>query len=69
MCLGHRLLPNRDMLVTERRGRVRLVRDGKLLPAAIATVPVTASGEGGLLGIATHTQCRQQSPLLPLLHD
>jgi len=25
-----------------------------LLPAAIATVPVTASGEGGLLGIATH---------------
>jgi len=24
-----------------------------MLPAAIATVPVTASGEGGLLGIAT----------------
>jgi len=56
MCLGHRLLPNRDMLVTGVGGRVRLVRDGKLLPAAIATVPVTASGEGGLLGIATHPQ-------------
>jgi glucose/arabinose dehydrogenase len=42
------------MLVTERRGRVRLVRGGKLLPAAIATVSVTANGEGGLLGIATH---------------
>lgn len=51
---GIAFLPNRDMLVTERRGRVRLVRDGKLLPATIATVPVTASGEGGLLGIATH---------------
>lgn len=51
---GIAFLPNGDMLVTERRGRVRLVRHGKLLPAAIVTVPVTASGEGGLLGIATH---------------
>ncbi|CAA9367948.1 hypothetical protein AVDCRST_MAG94-3894 [uncultured Leptolyngbya sp.] len=51
---GIAFVPNGDMIVTERRGQVRLVRGGKLLPAAIATVPVSASGEGGLLGIAAH---------------
>lgn len=47
-------LPNGDMLVTERPGRVRLVRDGKLHPSPVATIDVTDSGEGGLLGIAAH---------------
>ncbi|WP_066383080.1 PQQ-dependent sugar dehydrogenase [Anabaena sp. CA = ATCC 33047] len=51
---GIAFLPNQDMLVTERPGRVRLVRDGKLIPQPVATIDVTASGEGGLLGIATH---------------
>ncbi len=51
---GIAFLPNQDMLVTERPGRVRLVRDGKLLQKPVATIDVTASGEGGLLGIATH---------------
>ncbi|MEA5512445.1 PQQ-dependent sugar dehydrogenase [Nodularia sp. UHCC 0506] len=50
---GIAFLPNDKMLVTERPGRVRLVENGELKPP-IATVNVTASGEGGLLGIATH---------------
>ena len=32
-------LPNGDMLITERNGKVRLMRDGKLDPAPIAGVP------------------------------
>jgi len=51
---GIAFLPNRDMLVTERPGRVRLVRDGKLVSQPVATINVTDSGEDGLLGIATH---------------
>ncbi|MBW4560557.1 MAG: PQQ-dependent sugar dehydrogenase [Mojavia pulchra JT2-VF2] len=47
-------LRNRDMLVTERAGRVRLVRDSKLVQKPVATINVTDSGEGGLLGIAAH---------------
>lgn len=51
---GIAFLPNNDLLVTERPGRVRLVQDGKLRPQAIATVNVSDRGEGGLLGIAVH---------------
>ena len=32
-------LPNGDMLVTERNGKLRMVRDGKLDPDPIAGVP------------------------------
>ena len=32
-------LPNGDMLVTERNGKLRIVRDGKLDPDPIAGVP------------------------------
>jgi glucose/arabinose dehydrogenase len=49
---GLAFLPGGDVLVTERPGRIRLLRGGKLLDAPVATVPATASGEGGLLGIA-----------------
>lgn len=51
---GIAFLSDRDMLVTERAGRVRLVQDGKLRPQPVATINVSNSGEGGLLGIATH---------------
>ncbi|ODG98109.1 glucose sorbosone dehydrogenase [Nostoc sp. KVJ20] len=51
---GIAFLPNQDMLVSERPGRVRLVRDSKLVQKPVATINVTDSGEGGLLGIATH---------------
>ncbi len=51
---GLAFLPNGDLLVSERPGRVRLVQKGKLRPQAIATIKVSDRGEGGLLGIATH---------------
>jgi glucose/arabinose dehydrogenase len=48
-------LPNGDMLVTERPGRLRIVRKGKLLPAAVEGVPaVRAQGQGGLLEVVLH---------------
>jgi glucose/arabinose dehydrogenase len=46
-------LPDRRALVTERPGRVRLLeRDGRLQRRPVARVPVSAQGEGGLLGLA-----------------
>lgn len=50
---GIAFLPNNKMLVTERPGRVRLVENGELKPP-VANLKITASGEGGLLGIAAH---------------
>ena len=48
-------LPNGDMLVTERAGRLRLVRNGVLEPEPVAGVPkVQAGGTSGLLDIALH---------------
>lgn len=51
---GIAFLPNGNMLVTERPGRIRLVQNGKLRPQPIANINVSDSGEGGLLGIAAH---------------
>jgi glucose/arabinose dehydrogenase len=53
---GILFLNDTDMLVTERAGRIRLVRNGQLQPSPVATVAVAAQGEGGLLGIAAHPQ-------------
>ena len=48
-------LPNDDMLVTERDGRLRLVRDGMLDPHEISGVPtVRTDGNGGLMDVAVH---------------
>jgi glucose/arabinose dehydrogenase len=48
-------LPGGDMLVTERPGRLRIVRDGRLLPAPVDGVPeVFARGQGGLLDVVPH---------------
>jgi aldose sugar dehydrogenase len=48
-------LPDGGMLVTERPGRLRLIRDGVLEPDAISGVPVVRSeGNGGLQDIALH---------------
>ena len=48
-----------DFLVTERPGRVRLVREGVLVPQPVATVPLAPGGESGLLGIVLHPQFAQ----------
>src|SRR4051812_29795273 len=46
-------LPSGQGPVTERLGRVRLLtRAGRLRPLPVARVPVSALGEGGLLGLA-----------------
>ena len=48
-------LPNGDMLVTERPGRLRIVRDGALLRDPVDGVPeVVDRGQGGLLDVVLH---------------
>jgi len=48
-------LPNGDMLVTERAGRLRIIRSGVLDPQPVAGVPkVQAGGTSGLLDVALH---------------
>ena len=52
---GFAWLPNKDLLVTERPGRVRIVENGKLRAAPIFTVPdVEPSSESGLMDISVH---------------
>ena len=48
-------LANGDVLVTERPGRLRIIRDGELLPHSVPGVPeVLAEGQGGLLDVVLH---------------
>jgi glucose/arabinose dehydrogenase len=48
-------LPGGDTLITERPGRLRIVRNGKLLPNAVEGLPpVVPSSQGGLLEVAVH---------------
>jgi glucose/arabinose dehydrogenase len=50
-------LPDGDMLVTERPGRLRIVRDGELLPDPVPGVPeVVAQGQGGLFDVVPHPE-------------
>lgn len=50
-------LPNGDMLVTERPGRLRIVRNGTLLAAAVEGVPkVLHEGQGGLFDVVPHPE-------------
>ncbi len=50
-------LPNGDLLITERPGRLRLVKGNKLAAEPIAGTPtVAARGQGGLLEVALHPQ-------------
>lgn len=54
---GLAFLPGGDMLVTERAGRLRLIRNGVLEPVAISGVPrVVADNQGGLLDVVVHPQ-------------
>ena len=54
---GMAFLPNGDVLITERAGQVRIVRDGVLDPAPIAGAPtVHAVRLSGLLDIALHPE-------------
>jgi glucose/arabinose dehydrogenase len=44
--------PDGRLFVTERPGRIRVVREGRLAPAPVASLNVLARGEGGLMGLA-----------------
>jgi glucose/arabinose dehydrogenase len=53
-------LPDGSQLITERPGRLRIVRNGKLDPAPIAGVPpVLAAGQGGLMDVSLHPRFAQ----------
>ena len=52
---GIAFLPDGRILITERAGEIRIVKDGKLLDEKISGVPaVYAEGQGGLLDIQLH---------------
>lgn len=44
--------PDGRLFVSERPGRIRVVAGGRLDPIPWATLPVTATGESGLMGLA-----------------
>lgn len=55
-------LPDGGILITERPGRLRLVRNGVLEPEPIAGLPaIYAKGLGGLMDIALHPRFAQNS--------
>lgn len=55
-------LPNGDMLVTEKPGRLRIVRAGNLLPEAVPGVPeVFYNGQGGLFEVVPHPDFEENS--------
>ena len=58
---GIAFLPNGDMLVTERPGRLRVIRNGVLDPAPLGGVPtdIVGVGLGGMLDVALHPQYAQ----------
>ena len=59
---GLEFLPNGDLLVTERSGRLRLIRDGVLQPEPIAGVPeVRYRNHGGLLDVELHPKFAENS--------
>src|ERR1700688_188246 len=64
-------LPNGDMLVTERNGKLRLVRDGRLDPEPIAGVPAVHSVRlSGLMEILPHPDfARNQTVYLTYTKD
>ncbi len=50
-------LPDGDVLITERSGRLRILRHGQLLPDPVPGLPaVAAVGQGGLLDLALHPE-------------
>jgi len=53
-------LPDGRMLVTEKAGRLRIVKDGKLDPQPVDGLPeVTVHGQGGLMDVALHPQFKE----------
>ena len=47
-------LPDERALVSERPGRIRLIKEGKLQAESYLEIDVAHDGEGGLMGLAVH---------------
>jgi glucose/arabinose dehydrogenase len=60
-------LPDGRALVSERPGRIRLIKEGKLLGSPYAAVEVNHEGEGGLMGLALHPDFPRK-PFLYAMH-
>lgn len=57
-------LPDGSQLVTERNGRLRRIRDGKLQEAPVEGLPeLEVTGQGGLLGVILHPDFEQNRTL------
>ncbi len=58
---GMAFLPDGSLLVTERPGRLRLIKDDALVSEPIAGLPsqIEAQGQGGLLDVALHPNFEQ----------
>src|SRR5437868_3140361 len=56
-------LPGGDMLVTERAGKLRLIRNGLLMPEPVKGVPAVRAAGGGLLDIVPDPQFAQNKRL------
>jgi len=57
---GMVFLDNGDLLFTEKRGELRLIRNGQLLPEPIKGLPeIYVHGQGGLLDLELHPNYRQ----------
>src|ERR1044071_6603310 len=54
-------LPDGSILVTEMKGALRMVRNGKLLPEPVAQIPNVhfAAGRGGCMDIIVHPKFAQ----------
>lgn len=53
--------PDGRLFFTERPGRLRVMVDGQLLPAPVATFPVVATSESGLMGLAIDPDFQQNN--------
>lgn len=57
---GMAFLPDSQVLITEQKGNIRVVKNGKLLPGSLQGVPkVYHNGQGGLLDIIPHPDYAQ----------
>jgi quinoprotein glucose dehydrogenase len=60
-------LPDGNALVSERPGRVRLIRNGALRAEPYAQLDVATGGEGGLMGLALHPDF-PRAPFVYVMH-
>lgn len=57
---GMVFLPNGDMLITEKPGNLRMIKEGVLLREPVKNAPdAVQQGQGGMLGIALHPKFKR----------